>query len=156
MSRMLKMMLFLLGCNLLVGCSRQDGQLPTGTPPRVSIAQSPVVEDPGVQKGLAGVETVEVLVLESFPVRVNVKINGYLPDGCTELGEVSVSRNDNVFEVVLPTIRPEEMMCTQALKPFEKVVGLDVVGLKKGTYTVLVHGQEEKFELEVDNEMVGE
>ena len=43
------------------------------------------------------------------------------------------------------------MMCTQAIVPYEKVVPLDVYGLKAGTYDVNVNTVTDSFELSIDN-----
>ncbi|TGC07889.1 hypothetical protein [Methanolobus halotolerans] len=101
----------------------------------------------------AGVEEVEVMVLESFPVQVRAVATGYHPDGCTEIDEdnTTIERDGNTFNVNLRTIRPRDAICTQALVPFEQTIDLDVYGLEKGIYTVNVNGVEETFELTADN-----
>ncbi len=43
------------------------------------------------------------------------------------------------------------MMCTQAIVLYEKVVPLNVYGLKAGTYYVNVNGVNGSFELSIDN-----
>jgi inhibitor of cysteine peptidase len=101
--------------------------------------------------GVASVEKVQALILESFPVQVNVEVTGYLPDGCTNIGNLTTRKDDNIFYVELSTIRPRDALCTQALVPFAKVVPLDVYGLEKGVYTVDVNGKTTSFELSVDN-----
>lgn len=100
---------------------------------------------------VASVDTVQTLVMESFPVQVNVEATGYLPDGCTEIGNITTRKDGNTFYVEISTIRPRDALCTQALVPFTKSVPLDVNGLEKGVYTVDVNGQTTSFELSVDN-----
>lgn len=116
---------------------------------------APVEEPPAgtgaVQTGEAVVESVDVLILESFPVQIHVVVTGYLPDGCTTLDQVSTEQNGNEFVVTITTQRPADMMCTQALVPYEEVVPLDVAGLPAGQYTVTVNGVSASFELAVDN-----
>lgn len=104
-------------------------------------------EAPG---GQAYVEEVDVMTLESFPLQVRAAISGNLSDGCTHLGEPSVTRDGNTFRVELPTTRAEGM-CTQALVPFETTVALPVAGLPKGTYTVDVMGTTGSFTFASDN-----
>ncbi len=102
--------------------------------------------------GTAVVEDVEILILESFPVQVHAVAKGYLPDGCTEIDEnIDIKREDNVFDVNIKTVRPKDMICTEAIVPFEQVIELDVYGLKKGTYNVSINGIETSFELSMDN-----
>lgn len=98
------------------------------------------------------VESVDVILLESFPVQAQVQVSGNLPDGCTELDEISVEQEGQEFILTLTTRRPTgDVMCTQALVPFEEVVDLDVRGLEAGTYTVIVQEEQTTFTLDVDN-----
>lgn len=101
--------------------------------------------------GTAAVRTVDILILESFPVQVQVRAAGDLPDGCTVLGEITQERQRSTFTVTIGTTRPADALCTEALVPFETTVALDVVGLKAGTYTVTVNGVSRTFTLGVDN-----
>lgn len=98
------------------------------------------------------IESLEVLILESFPVQVQVIVSGQLPDGCTELDEISVEQKENVFDLTVQTRRPTgDIACTMALVPFSETVALDVAGLAAGTYTVTAQDQSADFTLTVDN-----
>jgi inhibitor of cysteine peptidase len=100
----------------------------------------------------ATVESLQVLILESFPVQVMVNITGYLPDGCVTLDDISVERSGNEFNLTLNTLRSSgDVECTEALVPFEENVALDVYGLAAGTYTVIAQDQTTSFTLDVDN-----
>lgn len=101
--------------------------------------------------GTAVVESTEILVLESFPVQIHVVAKGYLPDGCTGIDRVEAKRDGNTFTVTITTKRPKDMMCTQAIVPYEKVVPIDVYGLKAGTYDVNINTVTDSFELSIDN-----
>ncbi len=105
------------------------------------------------QHGRAQIDEVRIQILESFPVQVEVLINGNLPDGCTEIDQVEqrFEPEEDVFRVEITTIRTTEDACTEALVPFEETVSLDVYGLPAGTYTVDVNGTQETFTLAVDN-----
>jgi inhibitor of cysteine peptidase len=121
-------------------------------------APTAVPEPPGDQGGevIAGqarVEEIEVLILESFPLQVNVVAGGNLPDGCTTIDEIEEEREGNRFVVTITTVRPADQACTEALVPFEEVISLDVVGLPAGTYTVDVNGVQGTFEFAVDNKL---
>ena len=114
--------------------------------------EEPIVESTGeVIIGEATVESMEVLILESFPVQVNVQVSGYLGDGCTELGAIDTERVDDTFNVTVHTERPADAICTQQLVAFEETISLDVQGLEAGTYTVDVNGVTGTFTLDVDN-----
>jgi inhibitor of cysteine peptidase len=90
--------------------------------------------------------------MESFPVQVKVNVTGNLPDGCTSIvGSKAEFIDNNTFVLSIYTERPEDLMCTMALVPFEESITLDVNGLAAGTYTVKGFDLEESFTLDVDN-----
>ncbi len=99
----------------------------------------------------ARVENIDILVMESFPVQVAAVVTGNLSDGCTEVEEVTSTRDANTFTVTVVTSRPVDAFCTQALVPFEERVTLDVLGLDQGTYAVEANGAEASFTLDADN-----
>ena len=103
--------------------------------------------------GLAQVESIEILILESFPVQINVLVEGNLPDACTEIDQVNqrFEAEENIFEVEITTTRTTDEPCAQVLVPFEETISLDVYGLPAGSYTVDVNGVQETFTLDVDN-----
>lgn len=103
--------------------------------------------------GLAAVASVDALLLESFPVQVNVVAKGNLPDGCTEIDRTLQRRTGNAFEVILTTKRPADAMCTMAIVPFTETIPLDVLGLPAGDYTVTVNGVGATFILAADNKL---
>jgi len=101
--------------------------------------------------GLANVESIEILILESFPVQIRVVARGNHPDGCTSIVDTDVTQEGNTFLVAITTFRPPDQVCTQALVPFEETIALDVLGLPAGAYTVDVNGVTGTFELTQDN-----
>ena len=100
--------------------------------------------------GLAPVEEIEIVILESFPVQVHVIASGNLPDPCTEISEVLQEREGNTFFITIKTYRSPGL-CIQVLAPFEEIIPLEVYGLPAGTYIVDVNGVQDIFVLEVDN-----
>lgn len=100
--------------------------------------------------GLAPVEEIEIVILESFPVQINVIACGNLPDPCTEIFEVLQEKEGNTFFIIIKTYRSPGL-CIQVLAPFEEIISLEVYGLPAGTYTVDVNGVQGTFDLEVDN-----
>lgn len=109
-----------------------------------------------VTAGLAVVDQVEILILESFPVQVRAVARGSYPDGCTEAGPISQQFNEesSTFEVKFLTQRPADAICTEALMPFEEIIPIDVLGIAAGKYVIDVNGVQASFELMVDNEPV--
>ena len=105
--------------------------------------------------GLASVDEIDILILESFPVQINVIARGNLPDPCTEISEVLKEREGNTFFITIKTYRSPGF-CIQVLAPFEEIIPLEVYGLPAGTYTVDVNGVQATFDLEVDNILLKE
>jgi inhibitor of cysteine peptidase len=101
--------------------------------------------------GIANVESIDILTLESFPVQINVIVEGYLPDGCTEIDEIKTEREENNFNINITTKRPKDAICTQAIENFTETIPLKVQGLSAGNYAVNVNGVTGSFELAVDN-----
>jgi len=101
---------------------------------------------------LVTVNTVEVLLLESFPLQVRLGVTGYKSVPCVELLAPAVSRKDNLFMVILAesVLGPAES-CIAMIDPFETSITLDVLGLAAGTYTINVNGVTAEFTFDVDN-----
>ena len=153
--------LMVLAAVLIVACSGQPGGLPDPTatvPPTQAPSATPAPDEHGMEPtpgavitGTAQVETLDLLILESFPVQVQAQVAGYVGDGCTTLDDITQVREDDTFKVTITTTRPAEAMCTQQLVGFEETIALDVAGLPAGTYTVDVNGVTDTFTLDVDN-----
>ncbi len=100
--------------------------------------------------GKAAVQSVEAVVLQGQPIRVNAIARGTLPDaGCTTIAGATQSRNGNTFIVVLSTRVNPNTMCAQVITPFEYVIPIDVSSLVPGHYIVDVNGVEGSFDLPV-------
>ena len=141
-----------------VSCAPPLLDEPAGGPDQPVSSDQPTVQgtepagDAGaVEVGLAVVDSIDILIMESMPVQVSVVVRGNLPDGCTSIGQATTERDDKTLVVTLTTQRPVDAMCTQALVPYEQTVPLDVAGLPAGVYTVTVNGVSDTFELAVDN-----
>lgn len=139
------LILLLLAGLLLAAC---QPAAPIDTPP---VDEPPVDNDYAYGQD-AVVESVDVLLMESFPLQARAVVSGYVPDGCTELVEISVERQGMEFILTVTTRRPTgDVMCTQALEFFEESVNLDIEGLEAGTYNVIAQDQQAQFTLDVDN-----
>src|SRR4030043_1520995 len=103
---------------------------------------------PGI--GLATLEEIDILTLESFPVQIFVIAKGYLPNPCTEIYQITQEREGNTFFVTIEIYCSQEV-CIQVIAPFKETIPLEVYGLPAGTYTVEVNGVQGTFNLEIDN-----
>ncbi|MEJ2749162.1 MAG: NBR1-Ig-like domain-containing protein, partial [Anaerolineae bacterium] len=132
------------------GCGGTEPE-PTETPPPPTDAppSEPVT-------GMANVESIQILMLESFPVQVNARLRGVLPDGCTTIDQINTEKSGNDFTITMTTFRPADAVCTEATVPFDEVVALDVLGLDAGTYNVTANGVSGTFTLAVDNRIMSE
>lgn len=99
----------------------------------------------------AVVESVDVTLLESFPVQANAVLTGSVPDGCTRIVDQVVTRENDTFVIALKTSRFQDATCTEASATFEHEVPLNVEGLPAGRYTVLAGDVSTTFALDVDN-----
>ncbi len=128
-----KFILYFLLIIALSGCGKEE------TPP------------PEAQAGIAAVDSIEVLILNTAPLEAQVVIRGNLPNSCTIIDTVTVGRQDSTFTVVITTTRPVESVCPDEPVPYEKIISLDVYGLPAGTYTVIVNEASGSFVFSTDN-----
>lgn len=147
------LLLLLLTLLIVSGCNGDEPTTPPPTPSPIAVSQendaAPTVEE--VVSGPATIDSIEVLILESFPVQINVRVRGVLTDGCTTIDEVAANRGSSSFDVAITTRRESGQICSEAEVPFEELVPLDVLGLPAGTYTVNVNNITGSFTLAVDN-----
>jgi hypothetical protein len=104
-----------------------------------------------VIEGEAQIDSIDILILESFPVQVNALLNGSLADSCTSLAETEITMEGNTFTIVIGTTRPSDAVCAQVIETFEQSVSLDVLGLSAGDYTVHAGSATATFNLAIDN-----
>jgi len=89
---------------------------------------------------LAMVDSVDV------EVSVTVEVSGNKSVPCVDLQTPAVSREGNVFTVILAeTPIPDGVNCATVLEPFTSSVTLHQGNLEPGTYTVRVNGTEMSF-----------
>ncbi len=140
----------------VAACSAAPTALPPGqaAPTHTPTAQDAPTHTPMAAQdktGQAHVESVEILVLESFPVQIRALVKGSLPDSCTTIDQIVQTREGNAFRVSITTVRATGKACAQSLVPFEEIIPLQVVGLQAGDYTVTVNDVSTTFQLSADN-----
>lgn len=135
---------------IIIACSSGNKQIPPSTTNTEQVVPipSPAEEPPSHE---ATVEHIDIMILETFPVQINIIASGHLPDDCTTIDQITEERNGDVFTVKIITTRQTDKVCTTMLKPFEEVIPLTVTDLAAGIYTVKVNDKTDIFELGVDN-----
>ncbi len=86
---------------------------------------------------------VDVLIAESYPPRVSVKVNGIIPDSCTKAREPVVSRDGSTFTITIIGERPTGVACAQIISPYDQ--SIEIGTLDPGSYTVVVNGVRKNF-----------
>lgn len=97
---------------------------------------------------------VELIVKETLPTQVFLKVKGSFSDSCQTLGRVNHRLKGNRFEVVISVASSGSQACFPEVKPFEKIIPLPVYGLPVGNYEYIVNGKiTGSFELKSDNNL---
>ena len=117
----------------------------------VNAAGDVVTSTGTLSRGVAAVESAELVALTTVPVQVRLDIRGTLPDECTAVRQVDQTRRSAVFTITVETERDETASCPDAPLPYTESVALNVSGLPAGTYTVQIQGITRSFTLAADN-----
>jgi hypothetical protein len=98
--------------------------------------------DPALTQVLAPIESVEILILESYPVQYRLKVVSGLPNGCTEFGGYQVDRDGEPIRVEMVNWKPadESTACTQEYRTVDTHIHLGSDFQSGETYTVEVNG----------------
>ncbi len=68
-------------------------------------------------------------------VPVEILVKGSLPDGCTELHEVSQERFGHIIHLNVRMRRPQGSVCTRVMRPYRFYLRLDGL-FEEGHYTL--------------------
>lgn len=142
---LLLLILFVAACSPTAEPTAPVGSDDPTAEPTEPAAEPEVVDNAGT------VETLNVLLMESFPLQAAANVSGYFNNGCWSLEEIAVEQVDDTFVLNVRGRHSGAEMCTEALVPFEENVSLPIQGLKAGTYTVEAGEQTATFTLDIDN-----
>lgn len=147
----------------LGGCASETSPTetitPAATPMDNTVTPAPTIEPSPMATATnalftseAAVDDIQVSLLSTSPVEVQVTASGHYPDGCTETAEIVQDRNENIFMITVVTQRPTDAVCTEALVPFTETFMLqNVTNLAENVYTVQANGATAQFELELSS-----
>lgn len=128
----MKRLLFVLLLAMLVtDCS------PTVAPTRTTPDGKPA------ETGPVFIDATDLLVMESYPVQINLHINGSLPTPCHTFHYayvIGITSDPTKVEVTVWSESDTSRMCTQVLEPFDESIPIDMAGAADGAYSVYVNG----------------
>jgi hypothetical protein len=125
----------------------QSQNPPDVIPPPADHEFAPSPGDDVLTRGNVFVDASDVILLESYPVQVELLLMGNLPTPCHQLRAIVSSPDDqNYIEIEVYSLTDPDMICTQVLDPFEARIPLGAYA--EGSFTVLVNGEVvESFDL---------
>jgi hypothetical protein len=103
----------------------------TPTTPTPAPAEIPDEADP------VFVETTDILLMESFPVQVALRVTGNLPTPCHQ-AVWEVEDDGTTIAVRLASITEPDVFCAQVLEPFD--ISIPLGDFESGTRVVTLNG----------------
>ena len=85
------------------------------------------------------VDSTDILLMESFPVQVALRVSGNLPSPCHQ-AVWNVEDDGEAIHVTLASVADNDRACTQVLVPTELSVPLG--SFESGARTVILNGEE--------------
>ena len=89
---------------------------------------------------------IEILLAESDPVQVSVKVTGWLADSCTAHHETHQAQEGNTITIQITTIRPRDLACATVATEYQESVSIGT--LPAGDYKVIVNDVEGEFRVD--------
>ena len=91
------------------------------------------------------VQTVEVLIAESFPPQVSAHVTAIIPDSCTKAREPEISRDGSTITLTVIGERPDGVACAQVTSTYDKTIPLGT--LDPGHYTLHINDVTKEFDV---------
>lgn len=119
---------------LLAACSPAAPTQPSETPTNTT--------DPNLEQGPVYINSVDLLVAESYPVQPRLHITGDLPTPCHQFrADVAAPNAQNQIHVTAYSLSDPSLMCAQMLEPFDENVAIPMAGAADGSYSVYLNGE---------------
>ena len=92
-------------------------------------------------EALAPIESVEIVIMESFPPQYNLVVVSGLPNGCVSFGDYSVTRDGNTILVEVTNLVPTDpqLACTEIYGMVTTRIALGSDFESGTTYTIVVN-----------------
>ena len=104
---------------------------------------------------LAIVDEIELRLVESSPIQMEVWASGIFADPCSGTGDITEQRDGNTISLTILEEPSNREGCeNDEFTEFIQIIPLDVDGLHVGTYTVNVNGVSGTFELSAGSDTV--
>jgi hypothetical protein len=117
-----------------------SGQGPMGSYTDPVYAPQTGDADLTVGNALPDLQASDLLVLESYPVQINLVLRGDLPTPCNQLRiKVTPPDDQNRIQVQVYSVVDPNQLCTQVLEPYEALVSLG--SFAGGKYSIYVNGE---------------
>jgi hypothetical protein len=109
-----------------------------GASPRTPSILDPLPGEEEMKRGIVMVESSELLILESYPLQINLSVKGSLPTPCHR-PRAALTPPDaaGVIAVELYSLTKPDEICIQMVQPFEVVIPLG--SFPDGSYTVTLN-----------------
>lgn len=128
---------------VLTACGAANGAPPSPDDPVSGDDPTPTTQPMGEIPADAGpvyVNDTEILLLESFPVQVRLRVTGDLPTPCHE-PVWEVTDDGETIAVTLASIPPPpDTACAEVLQPFE--VSIDLGSYESASRVVTLNGEQ--------------
>ena len=89
------------------------------------------------------IDSVDVQLLESYPVQVQLEVSGYQSDGCETEVFVDVERRDDTIQVEIYRVLPPFVACPMMIVDYAETISLGT--FEPGDYRVTVNGVSVEF-----------
>jgi hypothetical protein len=101
---------------------------------------APLSSDTAFKRSSVFIETIDLLVMESFPPQISLQLTGSLPTPCHQLRvKTNPPDAENRIDIEVYSVVNPGMMCAQVLSPFDANVQLG--SFPVGHYSVWINGE---------------
>jgi hypothetical protein len=122
---------------------------PQPTPPEPTVPAPPVDKDTDEEQPVeVDVTDIDLRIDETVPDEVLVVLRGNLPETCIRIVDVKQRVRRDLITLSVVAVRPPDVLCAQALTPFEITTMLSLEGLAPGRYVVRANGAEAELNLD--------